>query len=519
MRTSGNIEDPLGKNKDNRMDDYNLKLSESLMKMELERAISEPEQIRGSSPRTPEKRDYSPRSRIGDQQDRPSPRLTELRQKGRGSPRGTSPVNLAVPGLPPDQPDESQKFLSGHLLLAKKLSDEATESDKLKKKTKPKCEDGQGNQNAKSPLAYTGVEGQQPQIVKKQPLSRSSEKQKVSRQMSLQGGDDPRLSQGRVPLHTQLSYDPRRLGNEPLFADRQMMLQDFMHVQHRDLAGGIERSSYSHDESAQHRSLAHNQLRGGHVALGRMQSAPDSFQQTQSHRQTPLMMRQNSSSDTQLNKMLSCDNPVDGMIARGAADIMPMRDTTGSVTFQIGGQTNQNMPHYQPVGSAGQIISPVNPHDYRFQHAFPADYHQQRSPFLSSNPLMPTHQPNFNQVHTHFHYSPTNVQYSDQSNLWNTQNQIEQNVSNYPQHFIGRNISPHTIPSQDPNLPPTSSCTSQGLVHPFSMEAPILSNNPRFKLYTSLCNLFPEETVRSVMNQHPEVDNPKELCAYIIHYS
>ncbi|XP_045198174.2 uncharacterized protein LOC123552523 [Mercenaria mercenaria] len=521
LRKTELLHDSSGRNEDNKVDDYNQKLSEGLMKMELDRALSDSDSLRGSSPKKEDKRDFSPRSKLGDQQGRSSPRLTELRQKGRGSSRGNSPVNLVVPGLP-DQQDDGQKFLSGHLLLAKKLSDEANESDKLKKKSKPK--DGLGSLNAKTQLKFTASEPQKQALGKKQPLSRTSEKQKLSRQLSLQGGEDPRLGQDRVPLHAQLSYDPRRLRKDQPFAvgainpsERQKMLQDFMHVQRLDLMSGGERGIYGGEEQQQPRHLSHDFVRG-HAALGRMQSAPDPcLQHHPTPRQTPAMMRQNSSSDTQLNKMFSfeSDMQMDGMMARGPSEGLQMRNRTDPLTFQIGGPTSQNMPHYQPMSSTGQSFSPVSPLDYRFQASISPDYQHQGSHFLQSNPMLPHQQQNFNQGQTQYHFSPTNVPYLDHSNVWSAQNQVQQNV-NFPAQFVNRNLSPHTITNPDANLLPNNMKNMQGHIQPFPIETRVPQDNARIKLYESLCNLFPKENVRMVMNQYPDEDNPKTLCAYLI---
>lgn len=520
IRKRDNSEEAGEKNKENKLDDYNQKLSESLLKMELDRALNDSDNARGLSPRSQDGRDFSPRSKL-DQPDRSSPRLFELKQRGRASPRGNSPINLVVPGQS-EQTDEGEKFLSGHLLLAKKLSDEANESDKLKKKSKPRGEDGQSSSTNK--FFTNSSEKQKPELVRKQPLARVGDKQKLSRQLSLQGGEDPRL--GRVPLHAQLSYDPRRLTKDQQFVsaalnqeERQKMLQDFMHVQRQDMIATSERGLYGMNEH-QSRSMAQD-LSRGHATLGRMQSAPNScLQNSPTPRHPPAMTRQNSSSDTQLNKMMCTDNDiqVDGVVSRGPSDNLPMRDTTGSVTFQIGGQANQNLPQYRPLTPTSHCYSPISPLDYRYQQTMSPDYQHQGSHFLASNQMIHPHQQSFNHIQTPFHYPSANVPFLDHSNVWTSPTHVPQNVAGFPQQFVPRNMSPYTIPNQDINLQHSSTSNIQMHNQPVPVEMPILPNNPRFRLYSDLCNLFPEETVRMVMNQHPEEDNPKQLCAYILSY-
>jgi hypothetical protein len=527
LHRSESVQDTFERSKDNKVDEYNQKLSEGLMRMELDRALCDPDPMRGSSPKRDDRHDFSPRSKLGDQPERSSPRMMELRQKGRSSSRGNSPVNLVVPGLP-EQQSNGQKFLSGHLLLAKKLSDEANESDKLKKKTKPK--DGLSSPNSKSQLAFTVSEPPKQALTKKQSLSRTNDKQKLSRQLSLQGGEDPRLGQGRAPLHAQLSYDPRRQ-RKPLAAteitseERQKMLQDFMHVQRQDSVSGGERSSYGVEyeqqqspHSVQPRHLAHEFTRG-HTVLGRMQSAPERYiQQHPTPRQTPTMMRQNSSSDTQLNKLFNYESDVqaDSMLARGPSDAINVNNRTDALTFQIGGQSSQTMPSYPPMSSTGQNYSHLSPLDYRFQSSVSPDYQLHGSHFHQSNPMLSQHQPNF-QVQSQYHFSQANVPFLEHSNVWSAQNQVQQNLSNFPPQFVNRNLTPQGMANQDLSIQPNNTMQLQGHIQPFPTETlKPHENNPRLKLYTTLCDLFPEESVRTVMNQHPEEQNPKTLCAYLI---
>lgn len=504
------------------MDDYNQKLSESLMKMELDRVKGEKDVLtRTNSQRTPEKKDKPNKSMFGDTSDtKSSPRVSDHVQKGWGSPRGTSPVNLTVPGLP-DQRDDSQKFLSGHLLLAKKLSDEANESDKMKKRNKAKGDDSQGSTNTTSPLAYP------PNVIEtggKKPLSRSKDKQQLSRQFSLQGGDDPRLSKGHSALHTALSYDSRNLHAEqprPTPAERQMLLQDFMLVQHQDM---LSDSGQHKPKEKLHRTTS-KEITRGHNSLSRMQSAPDPFLRTQPSAR-PVMRRQNSSSDTQLNKIHTHESelfsPEIGHL-RGPHDSIPMKDTTGNVKFQIGGHLGPHIPQYQLFSPPGQVFphTLLGPQEYQMQQAAPPPDYQQPPNYVQQHQLPHAQIPNFQPVphQSSYPFTSGSHQYHgnvDQSSTWNAQSHVQQSVSNFPPPFSGGNIFPQNVISTEANISALGMSSSHGHIQPLPSETPILPNNPRFKLYNDLCNLFPEDSVRAVMNQHPETNNAKDLCAYLI---
>lgn len=497
--------------------EYNQKLAESRLKMEQEREI---DKFKGQSPRTPEKKELQRSKTTGDQAGRSSPRFMDLRQEGVRSPRGTSPVNLSIPGN--SEKSDSQKFLSGHLLLAKKLSDEANESDKMKKKNKSKGMDDCYSSNTMSPLAYNpSIQAQNVEpAVKKQPLQRNKEKSSVSRQVSLQGSEDPRLvpGHGHMALHASFSFDPRRLASHQSYIhgnidDRQRMLQDFQKVQHQEFAGGI----YGPIEPPSRRTLGSDLSSHGHSAVTRMQSAPDPFTWSKpSVRQPPMMMRQNSSSDTQLNKMYTGEHEAYGgeaVLTRGSTDSMSkvMQDTTGSVKFQIG----QPMQSYKPPAFHSPLFSTNSSPDFQSQQHYSTEFQQQGPPYIpAQHPLQNNLQhaqttPSSVFHPTHFVEQPGNIWESNQPNVTNFGPQA---------HYAAGTMWPtmpqsgQVLQTSNINVPQNQSAQ----MGPNPIETPIPPNDRRFKLYCDLCRLFPEDKVRAVMNQHPTADNPNEICAYLI---
>ena len=509
---------PNTKENDEKFREYNKKLTESRLRMEQDR---DTDKTKLSSPRSMEKRELQRSKTTGDQTGRSSPRFMELRQEGMRSPRGASPVNLSVPGNT-EKTEGSQKFLSGHLLLAKKLSDEANESDKMKKKGKSKGTDDASSSNTMSPLAYSlSKQTQNVEPGGKKQLQHK-EKQSVSRQVSLQGSEDARLvqGQGHMGLHASQSFDLRRLASHQTYIhgnqdDRQTLMQDFQQVQHQEFGG----SFYGPIEPP-HRHLSNKDMSHGHASVTRMQSAPDPFTRSKPSVRPPLMMRQNSSSDTQLNKFYTGEHDMFGgdMLTRGSSDNMPkvMQDTTGSVKFQIG--SVPPMQTYKPPAFHNTLYSHNSTPDFRSQQQqFSTEFQQQQGqPFMSmqhqvQNNLQQTPQPNVSSVF------PT-TQFADQpGNIWEPNHPNTTTFSNQS-HFPAGSLWPMMPPTGQG--PPLSNFNiNPGQSHPMGpnpIENPILPNDRRFKLYHDLCRLFPEEKVRAVMNQHPTADNPNELCAYLI---
>lgn len=488
-------------------DEYNQRLAEGLLKLQQDRKALEQEKGKNILPRTSEKKEQQPITKSLDQQlNRSSLIRMDLLQQGRslpGSPRESSPVNnLAVPGQT-DSYDDGNKFVSGHLLLAKKLSDEADESDKLKMKNLKRLDD----------IKHSPISKAQPS--KTADLTKNTSKKQLSRQLSLQGGEDPRLNSGHQGLHAQLSYDPRRLTQKPHapFSNpekMQQMMRDFMHSQRRDVSEEDGTINKSHQSNVQDTSHSHS-------TLARMQSAPDQFLPSQHlSGQFPLMDRQNSCSDTQLNKIHDSaehDNH-DGMLHRDSSK--PMKDTSGSVTFQIGGPMASPVSQYNPVKvpSANYALTSLHVSSTGFHKPISPDFlHPGHMPYIVSNPIMPPpyHRP-YNVPHPSGFYQPHTTPFAEPYGIWDAPHSAGIASSNFlPQYRVHApdcnplGFFPQNMPSNDASL------------EQYHQEVVIVNpNDQRLKLYHDLCRLFPEDEVKMAMTQHPDVDNPKDLCTYLL---
>ena len=438
------------------------------------------------------------------------------------SPRGSSPVsNLSVPGQ--RQYDDGEHFLSGHLLLAKKLSDEADESDKLRKmeSLKETSQFQSSHQNVAEPYKPKP----------KQPLS----KQKLSRQLSLQGSEDPRLKQSHVPLRGQMSCDPRHLGQRYTQEQNQgqgMLLSDFMqsptHPTHS--THPTDRMGYQHAHSTTDLSPSGHMVGGqeyhGNPALTRLPSAPDPYMRQHPPPGVSLMMRQNSTSDPQLHK-LDPEDPRQFMIPMGNRGTMPMKDTTGQVTFQIGATqiSKSGIPlshgHISPSYSQGAPSQPFSPSQYGSMPVSMVGVPYMR-PHMLSHPqtMSPTHPQTMSPPHPQAYSQNFSPPYSiGVASQRPVMDMTGQNVCDTSPSYLNSHSPSHPVPvSMAPTMGAGTNMGGYPSPHPGPLpeDAPILAGDPRYKLYYHLCGLFPEHKVRTVMNQHPESGDPNEICAYIL---
>ncbi|KAH3889128.1 uncharacterized protein LOC127848938 [Dreissena polymorpha] len=485
--------------------DFNQKLTESRLKMEKEKSSYEGKL---PFPRTPDKKTLQkPKNSKTSAEllERSSPIFGDFRQQGYISPRESSPVNLSVGGHL-ETSETGQKFLSGHLLLAKKLSDEANESEMLKKKGKLTNDDGS---KMISPLAYSPANASNDYA--SQTRQQPKPKQKLARVCSLPPGEDPRHVQRHAPLDQTHSYDPRGIAAH----------QDEMPRNLNQGFGSYQQPPLSPSSFGIGKPISRNQpyeYLQGHTALARMQSAPDPFLGSKpSFQGPPIMTRQNSSSDTQLNKIL-CHHDFEGntqehFMARGQLDNHPpvLRDTSGLVKFQIG---NQGPFQTHPSLHASNSM-PVFRQDYRFHQPYMSEYPSHGFPNQSASPFVKT---SFGQLDVaQTGYDSQRHQLQHQSHFVNQSIVDSQSaLPSYQHYFPPPGTWSQTVSQNTPQSALISAHQSIGFGGPFPIDAPIMPTDCRYKLYVDLCRLFPEEKVRATMNQHPETNNPDEVCAYLI---
>ncbi|KAL3882843.1 hypothetical protein ACJMK2_029147 [Sinanodonta woodiana] len=417
------------------------------------------------------------------------------------------------------QYDMKEKFLSGHLLLAKKLSDEANESKIWKQCGESEDHSPRGQQ------LYGGSHGPSPTASpqKGQNKPRAILKQKLCRQYSLQGQEDPRLHK---QLQGQNSCDPRFLGSNigavsSTSCDNynsNSLQADFMKGQQEQKR--ISCYPTSSTDSARLNTFGSQNMRElqysqqsmseasfqSKAALARMQSAPvtyATFHQPQQqpptqHKPFSQMIRQNSTSDPQLHKHNDDGHPPLSQLAPRQS--LPIHDSTGNITFQISGRPSQPIGYnnYSPSSTFPQPSyhhpPPPNP-QYSAQYQQGVDYG------------FSYHAPS-GMMHTGLHANqPFFCASSSSSQPLLTSGDSSVNFGNMLQSTPGSLWS---------NTRTASNPVSRSSPHPsFAMDAPVPISDPRCDLYYKLCNIFPEQKVREVMNSHPEADI-NEICAYII---
>ncbi|XP_021380005.1 uncharacterized protein LOC110467272 isoform X2 [Mizuhopecten yessoensis] len=517
------------------------------------------------------------------------------------SSRSSSPLQRSSP-TQPIKPQE--QFLSGHLLLAKKLSDEAADK-KLRQKvpeerdhTRTPPMDLQQSRAAlhrcNSPLAQYSQPQMQNQTLSHQMVSPEQQQQpqprhqKLSRQQSLQ---EPSYPRAHRPLHQQLSYDPRYSSQQPYQRRPQPIQgrqQGFYDLRSSDSFGGVIDSGMLHPmQNIQQDTRACNEpffssssgkhLNVEHATLARMQSAPEVPQLRSAAVAPPIgrMVRQNSSSDTQLHiiggEMEQTDynfselqgTRSDYQHGDGFSSSYVARGSGYEVHHQpVAHQFNRGLPQGAPTYQHSQGYVPPNKHQagnttwsFSDQGFAPGQIKQpahfpgflRHAPVQHSRSYQTTQSrpsqakepyaerdPNFHtgiltkreddiwgpsvassssssSVFSSPNYSQGDSRYGD---IPRSQSGMVSQVSDQNRGHMGQsNLSSK---SQTTCHSRSAAETSSASSPMFSEDAPIHRNDSRHSLYFHLCGLFPEQKVRAVMNQHPELTDPQELCAYII---
>lgn len=465
----------------------------------------------------------------------------ELRQKDleclKAISGGDTRSNTPSPNrLSPSPIRPQEQFLSGHLLLAKKLSDEANDS-KLRRTDE--------HSYTKSPLAATQS---QPVLSQEPAAPQQPQHKKLSRQYSLQGAQDPRLKPNVRP---QMSYDPNMMYKQTAYPSSPYEQSSSQYsVMHTSLDQShhfkseedhyMPSASYSTERykpRPKETEGTYLSPESQHMSLTRMQSAPEVIHHLREQsigRPIGKMMRQNSSSDTQLHIMGGeTDSFNYNLFPQSNVERSSITKRQDSVTYNIGGQMQQEQYrrssstvgqyHYQGAQTYSQ--QPSLSHDPRW--AFPEQGFQ---PSYSIGPSsdMRENQPVYGRETSHDFTSLR----SRGSQMWQNQPNIRHSVS-----YAGPSNDPFqqarlSVPSSSDFHIQSQISTEEFGAQSRPMGVPILGaqsgvpqtcnyqsippTDKRYALYYHLCALFPEPKVRDVMNRFPDIDNPQELCAYLI---
>ncbi|KAK3098807.1 hypothetical protein FSP39_023298 [Pinctada imbricata] len=536
--------------------------------------------------------------------------------EGHGS-RSSSPKQRKSPSPKPKLQQE-QFLISGHLMLAKKLSDEASES----KYVGEECGSTKRTAHVRSPLTIyhpppqqtndqgtvtthpslstsANVRQHRPLSMQKssplpsdyQPQTRAPNRHKqLSRQYSLQGSHDPRLSaqkqkQARGPsepqnmayyvqqqqmMQTQYGQNGQNMAQQPGYPISSYQMPQGNDGRTMSQAVGLQ--DMRHHALAQHENLLHNRQYlglpefGEHSSLARMQSAPEvvQYRQREQHnKKGGRMMRQNSSSDTQLHMIGDIDQTqVDYCLFPGGSEQFPLSQGShsGNVTYNRD-LTERHDVFHNPSQEASWISKHASKEGI---DAFESDYpsselrsrgqdpwtnrqnqfyspqakqHVRQQNFIPSNedhfrPMIQSQQPNIRpkrpltktestgfKVHQPVEHASLSVpSFGTVEQGYGNIGVIGQEQKSNPRIDSSYNFGQYQMGSNMGNQAhaSVSHLDSGSGASATADDAPIHPTDKRYNLYYHLCGLFAEHKVRAVMNQHPEETNPQELCAYII---
>ena len=444
---------------------------------------------------------------------------------GLGS-RVSSPSHLNVPF----SSSQEGQLVSGHLLLAKKLSDEASESSFF----------SESSSNRASPVALAGPA--MPGISRQESMPYSLDKFYDRRpslqehhQASQQYYASAMLPRG-ADVNTGLCMSgPMQLPSRQLSGLQRdqaftampvhgAACQSYPSSGKEAPAHGMLRRVTSYSEQP---PMAMAAVRGtlGMEANGRERvpvkpqhsGPPGQFLPTAAHfpgRPFRSMMRQNSSSDPQLhvigsgdapfNPWLSAKNPPPpasaGPCPVSALDSRGTHPAYSSADHRAPGEAHQHQTFHH--SATAQPFSPQQPFgvraglDRQFSEVMYGSHDHgvpPTSPYMPpmgmfhSHPSTPVHHPS-----TPTHPPPTMAGLTQSSHL----PQWSQNP------MLGMPLSPVRSP--------------QPAQRSFPADHPIPATDSRYPLYYNLCGIFAEPRVRAAMNKFPDETDPQKICASIV---
>ncbi|XP_070190589.1 probable ribonuclease ZC3H12B isoform X2 [Littorina saxatilis] len=412
--------------------------------------------------------------------------------------RVSSPSRLNVPFTS----SQEGSLVSGHLLLAKKLSDEGSDTNFFNPKT---------SSNRASPVMLAGPAGSG--------IGHHDSAQFNSlfdRRPSLQDHHFQTQLQNQQQYYTQpphlLARDsesasgtcvsgPARYHQDPAYQVQGMgsHCQSFPIMEKDSGRRALHRGYSEHPPSAL--SMAGSMsMEGGsreHTPLKPQHSVPSQFPPTPGTFQgRPFkgMMRQNSSSDTQLYMAGSGDGTLpshvsvpsfSGLDARGPQSVHSQAEPHSMQQHQHGlsrSTSVQPFPHQQsfigPMGldrQCSEVVYSTQDRAAHTMHPYPQQWDM--GSMYHSHPASPHYHP-----HPHLPATPSTHQ--------------------PPPPFIGSGV-----PQWQHNPMQRRS---------FPAEQPIPPSDPRYSLYYHLCSIFAEHRVRAVMNKYPDETDPQKICASIM---
>ncbi|KAH9496568.1 hypothetical protein Btru_017382 [Bulinus truncatus] len=389
-------------------------------------------------------------------------------------------AHLTVP-----KSDQPERYLSGHLLLAKKLSDEGNESNFFSdhtsspastRTTSPvlaafKPEQKQVNKLERS---YPVVQKQRPDenIPNLSIFDTVSSQRHHSINENWENNNSPFTA---PPLVPQYSDSGQFTASESLSNPLQFPVQYPLNAGVKTQEHVSLRRSFSTSQP-----LSRPSTSGNHLLLKPQQSIPlDQFSPSAG------IYRQNSSSDPHIQNYFNSRQQVDNQPAQQSY-IPPLIQSIDSIpqyTFQHLQQPYQTFDTKQTPKRTSSAYGqdPFSNQQMGFTFNFQNQYDPQHSPVYQSGPPVRNHSPHY------YNYSPS------YSPFMPGQQPHGNNMSYSPQHAM----NPMTIPPED---------------------EPIIPDDPRYSIYYHLSSVFGEPLVRKVMNRNPHVLKPDEVCSLILEF-
>lgn len=437
-----------------------------------------------------------------------SPRLpdsTGLTPAATYGSRVSSPSRLNVP-----YSDRHEGGLvSGHLLLAKKLSDEASDASFFSTES---------SSNRASPVALAGPA---PTGFGRQESMPVPRERNHDRRLSLQEAQRQRRqhhykypSNDMDPQGPYLS-DPSRLPSH-LFQDQALALsaygsqcQSFPMMERGTEHGALRRVTSYVDQPSSPSTMVANIMPRDHPTLKPQQSCPlnpffTTHSSTSTGRPLATMMRQNSSSDPQLH--VTASDPHYGTWQQ-------------SHFIQPAAMMETHSGHHMYTSHADRAHTEAQARQNLLRSTSMQPLHQQSHPFSPSLDRQISEVMYGQHESYHGHHARSHFQiHMDSGSLF-------QNPPSTPTHpGTPIHLSPNYMAMQgargggawmqEPLPMPTSPV--RPIQRSYPKEQPIPTTDPRYPLYYHLCGIFAEPRVRAAMNNYPDETDPQKLLTTIM---
>lgn len=450
--------------------------------------------------------------------------------------RVSSPSHLNVP---PFSSAPEGPLISGHLLLAKKLSDEASESSFFSNE----------GSNRASPVQAFGMVSRPESVPfgldRRQPLQDHAllPRGQSFLQSSSQALDQETGSYStRAPGPMRYPSQPAGFMHDPAFMTVPQygaQCQSYPPTDKEVLEGNLRRvTSYTDHPSSFPVSPLGMEVEAykDHMQLKPQQSCPPNHMA-----QNPLsisgqslagkMVRQNSSSDPQLHTTWSGDPFINPWLPTSQTSNIPMlsgldhRGTQSSIyspaDYRMASEVPQQQQQPQPQGlyRSQSVQQPT----YRTQSSYTGHGHTVFDRQYSED----MYSPHDMAMHPH-HYMPQTGWGGME--MFHTPGPAphHHHQPHSQQQLQPRMPMPHSVMatawSQQQHLPPSQTKAGQAAKtvaatapkHSYPVNQSILASDLRYPLYYNLCGIFAEPRVRAAMNHFPDEKDPQILCAHIM---